>query len=80
LLGGFIGALAGGAVINYMLEHIPPDDRPSHLAWYAVILNLAVLMGSLGGPIIADRMGLPGALVLFALFRFLSGLVILKWG
>lgn len=80
LLGGYIGSLAGGAVINYMLEHIPPDDRPSHLAWYTIVLNMAVLVGSLGGPIIADRLGLAGALLLFALLRFLSGLAILKWG
>ena len=80
LLGGFIWAMAGGAFANYMLEHIPPDDRPSHLAWYTIILNTAVLIGSLGGPIIADQMGLSGALMLFALLRFLSGLAILKWG
>ena len=80
LLGGFIWAMAGGAFANYMLEHIPPDDRPSHLAWYTIILNTAVLIGSLGGPIIADQMGLSGALILFALLRLLSGLAILKWG
>src|SRR5688572_25436126 len=80
LLGGYIGALAGGSVANYMLEHIPADDRPSHLAWYTIALNMAVLIGSLSGPIIADRLGLSGALLLFALLRFLSGLVILKWG
>jgi hypothetical protein len=39
-----------------------------------------VLIGSLGGPLIADQMGLSGALILFALLRFLSGLAILKWG
>ena len=80
LLGGFIWALAGGAFANYMLEHIPPDDRPSHLAWYSIILNMAVLIGSLGGPAIAGEMGLSGALMLFALLRLLSGLGILKWG
>ncbi|HEX6269003.1 MAG TPA: MFS transporter [Anaerolineales bacterium] len=80
LLGGYIWALAGGAVANYMLEHIPPDDRPSHLAWYTIILNAAVLIGSLGGPVAADQLGLSGALLFFALLRFLSGLVILKWG
>jgi MFS family permease len=80
LIGGYIWALAGGAFANYMLEHIPPDDRPSHLAWYTIILNTAVLIGSLGGPLIADQMGLSGALILFALLRFLSGLGILRWG
>jgi MFS family permease len=80
LLGGYIWSLAGGAFANYMLEHIPSDDRPSHLAWYTIILNMAVLMGSLGGPVFADQLGLSNALLLFALLRFLSGLAILKWG
>jgi len=80
LLGGYVWAMAGGAFANYMLEHIPADDRPSHLAWYTIILNTAVLIGSLGGPLIANQMGLSGALILFALLRFLSGLGILKWG
>lgn len=80
LLGGYIWAMAGGAFANYMLENIPPDDRPSHLAWYSIALNMAVLLGSLGGPLIANQMGLAGALFLFAGLRFLSGLAILKWG
>ena len=80
LLGGYIWALAGGAFANYMLEHIPPDDRPSHLAWYTIILNSAVLIGSLGGPLVADQTGLSTSLMLFALLRFLSGIAILKWG
>ena len=28
-----------------MLEHIPAHDRPPHLAWYNIILNVAVLVG-----------------------------------
>ena len=80
LLGGYIWAMAGGAFANYMLENIPPDDRPSHLAWYSIALNMAVLLGSLGGPLIANQMGLAGALFLFAGLRLLSGLAILKWG
>jgi predicted MFS family arabinose efflux permease len=63
-----------------MLEHIPAHDRPSHLAWYSVILNAAVLIGSLGGPVISDAIGLMAALLLFAALRFLAGLAILKWG
>lgn len=80
LLGGFIWALAGGAVANYMLEHIPPGDRPSHLAWHTIILNAAILLGSLAGPLIAEVAGLAGALLLFSLIRLFAGLAILKWG
>jgi MFS family permease len=80
LVGGLTFAMVSGSYANYMLEHIPAHDRPSHLAWYSVILNAAVLIGSLGGPVISDAIGLMAALLLFAALRFLAGLAILKWG
>jgi len=80
LIGGFFTALATGAYANYMLEHIPPDDRPTHLAWYNIVLNIAMLASSLAGPAIADRVGLFSALILFGIIRFIAGALILKWG
>ncbi len=80
VLGGAVWALAGGAYANYMLEKIPAHDRPPHLAWYNVILNIAVLVGSLVGPAISDQIGLFMALMLFGLLRFFAGAAILKWG
>lgn len=80
LMGGLFFAFVSGSYANYMLECIPAHDRPSHLAWYTIILNAAVLIGSLGGPMIADFIGLSGALVLFGILRFLAGGFILKWG
>ena len=80
LFGGVVFALVNGAYANYMLEHIPADDRPSYLAWYNITLNAAVLFGSLGGPVIADLLGLSDSLVLFSILRLLAGLAILKWG
>jgi MFS family permease len=80
LVGGLAWALAGSAYANYMLEHIPATDRPQHLAWYTVVLNAAVLLGSLGGPLIADKAGLAASLVLFGIARFAAGASILRWG
>ena len=80
LFGGLVFALVNGAYANYMLEHIPANDRPPYLAWYNITLNTAVLLGSLGGPAIADLLGLSNSLILFAVLRLLAGLVILKWG
>jgi MFS family permease len=79
-LGGFLFAMINGAYINYMLEHIPPDDRPSHLAWYTIILNIAILTSSLAGPAIANWVGLVNALIVIGVLRILAGLAILKWG
>jgi MFS family permease len=80
LIGGFFTALATGSYANYMLEHIPPDDRPTHLAWYNIVLNIAILTSSLAGPAIADQIGLFSALILFGIIRFLAGVIVLKWG
>jgi MFS family permease len=80
LLGGFTWAMVGGAYANYMLERIPPDDRPAHLAWYNIALNAAILVSSFVGPLIADATSLTIALVIFAVLRTLSGLAILRFG
>jgi len=80
LLAGFTWAMAGGAFANYMLEHIPAYDRPPHLAWYNIVLNGAILIGSLSGPLIAQQLGLGTALITFGLLRFLAGFAILRWG
>jgi MFS family permease len=79
-VGGFTWAMLGGAFPNYLLEKIPASDRPAHLAWYNIILNAAVLAGSLAGPALAHNIGLGTALILFGVLRLLSGLAILKWG
>jgi MFS family permease len=80
LVGGLTFSMVSGSYANYMLEHIPAHDRPPHLAWYNIILNSAVLIGSLAGSAAGDAMGLSNALLLFAALRFLAGLTILKWG
>jgi MFS family permease len=80
LIGGLSFSLVSGTYANYMLENIPANDRPTHLAWYNIILNAAILIGSLAGPAVADWIGLSQALVIFAALRFLAGWAILKWG
>lgn len=80
ILGGIAWAFAGGAYANYILEKIPPDDRPSHLAWYNMALNGAILLSSFVGPLIGDAMGLVAALLLFGVLRAMAGFSILKWG
>ncbi|MGB8983625.1 MAG: MFS transporter [Anaerolineales bacterium] len=80
LIGGLGFAFISGSFANYMLEHIPAHDRPSHLAWYTIILNASVLIGSLGGPVVADVLGLAAALIVFGLLRLVAAIYILKWG
>jgi MFS family permease len=80
LVGGFAWALAGGALANYLLEKTPGSDRPAYLAWYNIVLNAAILAGSLLGPAVAEHVGLGIALLIFGIFRLISGVAILKWG
>ena len=63
-----------------MPENPPPAARPSPLAWYPIILNIAILASSLIGPAIAEATGLVNALIIFGILRILAGLAILKWG
>ncbi len=79
-IGGFIFSISSGSYANYLLERIPANDRPTHLAWYNIILNISILFGSLAGPYLADQIGFASALMVFAFFRFLAGLAVLKWG
>lgn len=80
VLGGFAWALVAGALGNYILERIPEDDRPAHLAIYHLALNGATLLGSLGGPFLADLTGIAAALILATLFRFLAAIAFWRWG
>lgn len=80
LLGGSGWALAGGALTNYILDKVPGDDRPAHLAWYNLALSAAILLGSLTGPLLGSWLGLSAALALGAAFRLLAALCIWRWG
>lgn len=79
-VGGLAWSMVGGALGNYLLERIPADDRPAHLAWYHLALYTAILLGSLGGPFIADLSSIVIALVLTTLLRLLAALAIWRWG
>lgn len=80
MLGGIGWGLAGGAIYNYLLEHIPADDRPAHLAWYNLFFSAGILFGSLLGPKAAELFGIPQALLLSSVLRLAAGLALIKWG
>lgn len=78
--GGAAWSIVGGVTSNYILERVPDDERPSHMAWYNLALNGAVLLGSLIGPFLADEMGIVPALFFAAGVRFLSALSLWFFG
>lgn len=79
-LGGFAWSLVNAAMINYLLEKVPPSERTGYLAWFTLGANAAILVGTLIGPVIGNAIGLSFALLLFAVLRTTSGLALLKWG
>lgn len=79
-LGGVGYAWMSGAFLNYILERAPQHDRPPYLAWYNIVFNAAILIGSLLGPLTATSLGFVPALALFAIARVAAGLFIIKGG
>lgn len=80
IIGGFAWAMAGGALYNYVLENSPASDLPAHLAWYNLIFNAGVLLGSFVGPSLASVIGYQPALIILGIGRFLAGVAIVLFG
>jgi MFS family permease len=74
-LGGAIWGVLNAALLNRLLERVPEDDRPAHMALHNIALNLGILVGSLFGPMLAGWAGLRPALLVAAGLRVLSGVV-----
>ncbi len=80
LAGGLAWSVVNVAYINYLLEKVPAGDKPAYLAWYHLLANGAILIGSLGGPLVGEAVGMAGALLIFGIGRLLAGCAILRWG
>jgi MFS family permease len=80
VISGLAWSLTGAALGNHLLDRIPADDRPSHLAWVNLATNAAILLSSIVGPLVAGMTGLAPALALFAIARLAAGAVIWRWG
>ncbi|MEW5960431.1 MAG: MFS transporter [Chloroflexota bacterium] len=80
LVGGSVWAILSGSLINRLLELIPPDDRPAHLAIYNLILNVATMAGTMLGPALSHWLGIRQALLLIFVLRLIGGLALARWG
>lgn len=78
--GGFSWSVVNVAMINYLLEKVPSNQRTGYLAWFSLGANAAILIGTLLGPVIGNMIGLVAALLIFGILRTLSGIAIFKWG
>ena len=72
-LGGAVWGLLNGALVNRLMERVPDDDRPAHMAIHNLALNLGILLGSLLGPSLAAGLDLKGAMLGAGILRLLGG-------
>ncbi len=76
LLGGVIWGIAGGSLTGWLMEGVPADDRPSHMALHNVVLNLGTLSGTLLGPALASLVGTRDGLWISGWMRVVAGVAI----
>lgn len=76
LVGGTAWSMVGGALANYLLEMVPVNDRPAHLAWYNLALNAGILGGSLLGPLLMFWVGIRAALLIGFALRLIAAIAI----
>jgi MFS family permease len=80
MVGGVVWAILSGTFMNRLLEIIPEDNRSPHLALYNICLNIATLMGTMLGPVLANITGLREALFIVFALRVIGGLALARWG
>ena len=80
LIGGAVNAMLSGALINRLMERVPVNDRPAHMAIHNLALNLGILAGALLGPVAADLIGLQSSLIVAAGLRLLAAGFFFLWG
>jgi MFS family permease len=77
--GGLVSGMVTGGLINRLMERAPEDDRPAHMAFYNIALNLGMMGGALAGPLISGALDLRSALIFAAGLRTLAGVLLLIW-
>ena len=75
VLSGAAWGLTNGSLLNNLMDRVPQDDRPAHMALHHVVLNLGVLAGSLAGPLLAEFIGIQNTLLSGGALRFVIGLL-----
>jgi len=72
LLGGFFGAGLNLALFSVMLQVCPEERRPSYVAIYNTLVNIAAFGAPLVGTFLSDRLDIRVALILSGAVRLLG--------
>jgi predicted MFS family arabinose efflux permease len=78
--GGLVFAFLNGALFNRLMERVPTEDMPAHMALHNLALNLGILVGSLLGSGLSEWLGPGQALLVVAGLRVLAGLFLVWAG
>ena len=76
LVGGIVWGVAGGSLTAWLMEGVPANDRPAHMALHNVVLNLGTLSGTLLGPALDGLLGTRDGLWISGWMRVAAGVVI----
>ena len=80
LVGGGVWGILNAALLNRLMERVPEDDRPAHMALHHFALHLGILCGSTVAPLLAGALGVRQALFAGAALRVVAGIVFLIFG
>lgn len=79
VVGGVASAGFGLSLFNRLLEVTPDERRPSFLAAYNVLINIAVFVAPMIGTALIDSIGIVNALLLGGLLRFAGFLAFARY-
>lgn len=80
LVGGGVWGILNAALLNRLMERVPQDDRPAHMALHNLALHLGILCGSSLAPLLAGALGVREALFVGAGLRLVAGVVFWFYG
>ncbi|RCK71678.1 MAG: Permeases of the major facilitator superfamily [Anaerolineae bacterium] len=80
IIGGAIWAGLYNATTNRLMERVPENDRPAHMALHNLVMNLGMLGGSLLGSALGETLGLRQAMWLAAGLRLIGSYLLWRYG
>jgi len=80
VIGGLASGILMAAQYNYHLDSVPRTDQTVWISWNSALGNIAALLGSVAGPVLAGLIGIPATFITLGVMRLLIGVVIYLWG
>ena len=78
-MGGLAWGFAGTSTLNNLMDRVPEDDRPAHMALNHIVMNVGILAGSFLGPVLGDMVGIQTAILAAGVLRVFAGILVGRW-